>query len=378
MNDRALLLIGESYNNADMYHAIRFLFSDPVIYLRHQEGDLLVCSNFERAEAAQHSRVREVLAFDQFEYPRLLRELPKRYQAFAELVRRVVARYGVMALTVTGQAPVHVVDHLRAHGVDVICDPEAVLGERLVKQDDALAALQTVQRANERAMWTAIEMIADSVPRHGVLVLGDEPLTAERLHAAIDASFLAMGCLAEGTITAGGPAGASPHNTGAGPFAPNQTIVLDIFPRHKQLRYYADMTRTVSKGDPGPELCHMYDTVLRAQEVALSMIAPGVNGRTVYAAVCRHFEDAGYATSLRTGSYPERGFIHSLGHGLGLEIHEAPHLGDRDEILDVGHVVTVEPGLYDPRIGGVRIEDVVVVTPHGCSNLTQFEKRLVV
>lgn len=122
----------------------------------------------------------------------------------------------------------------------------------------------------------------------------------------------------------------------------------------------------------------MYDTVLGAQELALSLVGPGVNGRAIYEAVCRHFEDAGYATSLRTGSYPERGFIHSLGHGLGLEVHEAPHLRSRDETLEVGHVITVEPGLYDPAIGGVRIEDVVVVTPDGCRNLTRFEKRFVI
>jgi len=198
------------------------------------------------------------------------------------------------------------------------------------------------------------------------------------VRTAIDTSFLRDNCLEEGTIVAGGVAAAAPHNAGSGPLQPNQAIVLDIFPRHKQLRHYADMTRTVSKGDAGPEVRHMYDATLRAQEIALSMIAPGVNGREVYEAVCRHFEDAGYATSLRTGEYPASGFIHSLGHGLGLEVHERPSLRPLDETLEAGHVVTVEPGLYDPAIGGVRIEDVAVVTTDGCRNLTHFEKQLIV
>jgi Xaa-Pro aminopeptidase len=137
------------------------------------------------------------------------------------------------------------------------------------------------------------------------------------------------------------------------------------------------MTRTVSKGDPGPEVRRMYETTLRAQEVALELIRPGAGGKAIYEAVCRVYEEAGYATSLRTGTYPETGLIHSLGHGVGLDIHERPGLGRRDETLEVGHVVTVEPGLYDPRIGGVRIEDLVVVTEHGCRNLTRFEKRLI-
>ena len=125
MNDRALLLVAESYNNADMYYAIHFLFSDPVIYLRARDRELLVCSNFERAEAEQHSRVPEVLAFDRFDYNQLLSEWPSRHQAFAELVRRAVEHAGATALTVTADAPVQVVDYLRSQGFDVVCDPDA-------------------------------------------------------------------------------------------------------------------------------------------------------------------------------------------------------------------------------------------------------------
>ena len=114
------------------------------------------------------------------------------------------------------------------------------------------------------------------------------------------------------------------------------------------------------------------------QEAALRLIAPGINGREVYEAVCRIYEEAGYATSLGNGNYPEVGFIHSLGHGVGLEIHEEPSMGRENDTLQEGHVVSVEPGLYNPRIGGVRLEDLVVVTAHGCRNLTEFEKQLVV
>ena len=376
--ERGLLLIAESYNNADMYHAIGFLFGDPVVYLRHSGGETLVCSHFERDEAAAHSRVSEVISFEDLDYNQLLIDLGRPAAALAEATLRLVRSRGLQALTVTGDAPVYVVDHLRANGIDVYCEPEAVLAARVVKRLDEIAAIEQAQRATERAMRRAIDLIAASEPRDGLLLLDGVPLTSERLREAIDLVFLAAECQAEGTIAACGADAASPHNRGTGPLRSNQTIVLDIFPRHTQQRYYADMTRTVSKGDPGPALQRMYDTTLRAMETAFDMIRPGANGKEIDQAVCRLYEDAGYATFLRNNSYPKTGYIHSLGHGVGLQIHEEPSLGRADDMLAEGHVITVEPGLYDPAIGAVRVEDLVVVTADGYRNLTQFEKRLIV
>jgi Xaa-Pro aminopeptidase len=374
--DGNLLLISESYNNADMYHTIGFLFSDPVIFLRHPAGTTLVCSNFERDEAAKHSKVRDVLSPEDLGSLELLDWNP--HEAYAEQVRRLLRRYDVSDVTITENTPVHVVDYLRAHGVTVTCDPDALLGIRIVKGPEEIAAIEAAQRATEQAMRRAVEIIAASEPRDGVLAYEGATLTAERLRAALDITLLEQECVCDGMITACGPDAASPHNRGTGPLRPNQSIVLDIFPRHKSLRYFADMTRTLSKGDPGPEIRRMYDTTLQAQELALSLIRPGASGKAIYEAVCRLYEEAGYATSLRTGSLPSVGFSHGLGHGVGLEIHEKPGLSRRDDTLAVGHVVTVEPGLYDSRIGGVRIEDMVVVTEDGCRNLTNFEKQLVV
>jgi Xaa-Pro aminopeptidase len=377
-SDGNLLLISESYNNADMYHTIGFLFGDPVIYLRHPGGETLVCSNFERDEAARHGKIGEVLTPDDLGAGELRERFPNRHQAYAEQVLRLLQRYGVSAVTIAADTPVHVVDHLRASSIDVTCDPDVLRGARIVKTADEVAAIETAQRATEQAARAAIDMIAASEPRNGVLVYEGEILTAERVRAAIDIALLERDCLCDGTIVAGGTDSAAPHNRGSGPLRPNQPIVLDIFPRQRTLRYFSDMTRTVSKGDPGPEIQHMYDTTLRAQSLTLEMIRPGLSGKEIYETVCKLYEDAGYATSLRNGSYPAAGLIHGLGHGVGLEIHEQPGLGQRGDILEVGHIVTVEPGLYDSRIGGVRIEDLVVVTEHGCRNLTDFEKRLVV
>lgn len=376
--DTTLLLVAASAANADMYHAIGFLFGDPVIYLRHHGHEILLCSNFEQAEAQEHSRVADVRSFADLDYHRLLQEFSSPAGAYAEMVRRLLALNGIAEVTVTSDLPLHIADYLRARGITVNCDPYAAANERLVKRADELVALEIVQQANERAMRTAIDLIAASEVRDDLLTLDGQPLTSEVVRAAIDLSLQRDECeAAVGTIVACGRDSAAPHNVGSGPLRPRQPIVLDLFPRHKRRRYYADMTRTVSKGTPDPAILRMYEVTLEAQELALTMIGPDVHGREVYEAVCRHFESAGYATSLRDGSYPPAGFIHGLGHGLGLEVHERPTIGAADEILREGYVLTVEPGLYDPGIGGVRIEDVVVVTADGCRNLTNFEKRLV-
>jgi Xaa-Pro aminopeptidase len=376
MDQTALLLISESYHHADMYHAIHFLFGDPVIYVRTGQREVLVCSNFERGEAAAHSRVDNVLSFDDLDYSQLLATHPSRAQAFASLVQRLLEREHVDAVTVTDEIPLSMVDHLRASGITVLCQPDALVRERSIKHSDEIDALHTVQRANERAMQLAIDLIAASEDRGDALFLDGTPLTSERIRTAVEQHLLDVDCQAEALIIAGGSQGAAPHHRGTGVLRAEQTIVLDFFPRHRLSRFYADMTRTVSKGDPGPQLRQMYDTTLRAQELALTLIAPGANGREIYEAVCRLYEEAGYATTLRAGRYPPTGFIHSLGHGLGLDVHEQPGLNSRDQVLEVGHVVTVEPGLYDPAVGGVRIEDVAVVTEHGCSVITQFPKQL--
>jgi Xaa-Pro aminopeptidase len=170
-------------------------------------------------------------------------------------------------------------------------------------------------------------------------------------------------------IAAAGPAAADPHWGGAGPIRPGQAVVLDIFPRSKRTRYYADMTRTVVKGDPGPELRSMYEAVLEAQAAALAQIRAGANGRSVHEAVEAVFARLGFS-----GDGPGPRYLHGTGHGVGLDIHEAPHVGAMDQELLENDVVTIEPGLYDPAVGAVRIEDLVVVTRDGYRNLTRFPK----
>jgi len=181
--------------------------------------------------------------------------------------------------------------------------------------------------------------------------------------------LLAHGCRGVDTIVSCGPETALPHNTGSGPLLENEPIVIDIFPRDELSGYYADMTRTVVKGEPSPEIREMYDAVRDAKTLAAAEVRAGAAGADLYNAVVEFFRDRGYESDTR-------GFIHSLGHGVGLEVHEEPSLGPRGGALAVGNVVTIEPGLYYPGTGGVRLEDMGAVTETDFDRFTQYEEEL--
>jgi Xaa-Pro aminopeptidase len=205
------------------------------------------------------------------------------------------------------------------------------------------------------------------------------------VRAIVERTLLELGCAAESTIIAPGTQAADPHQIGTGTLRAGEAIVMDIFPQHKATRYWADMTRTVSKGAPPAEIVRMYDVVKRAQDAGIAALRPGILGTAVHEIVEDVIYQAGYET-LREGHKRNaadpvtRGLIHGTGHGVGLEIHEPPNLGRTggNKVLEVGDVVTVEPGIYDPDVGGVRLEDMLVITPSGARDLTRAPRELVV
>jgi Xaa-Pro aminopeptidase len=172
---------------------------------------------------------------------------------------------------------------------------------------------------------------------------------------------------------AGGEQACDPHNEGNGPLPAHRSIIFDVFPRSASSRYFADMSRTVVRGTPGAELKKLYQTVQDAQEEAITKIKDGADGMKIHRGICDRFEKAGYKTGLINGRM--QGYFHGTGHGVGLDIHEAPRISRTGSLLQEGHVVTVEPGLYYPGLGAVRIEDMVLVTADGCRNLTNFPKQ---
>ena len=379
-----LLVIAAPEHDATAYHLSGFLAPDPVIYLRvggESGKGYLVVSSMEYGRAKRDARADEVLSFDELDIMNLARELKSGGRALAAATARLLERLGAANFPVAVPPSLGVVyaDELRARGLTVTPEAGLFAGLRRQKTEEEISYIERTQRAVEEACAYAVGILRESeVAEDGTLLYRGEPLTSEDLRSEIDIELLRRGCAAEGTITAGGPQAADPHERGHGPLKAGESIILDIFPADKASRYYADMTRTFIKGEPGEELQKMYDAVLESQEAALAMVGPGVNGRDIHKKVSDVLHEAGYETLLhdqKPGEPLQRGFIHGTGHGVGLEIHEAPRVSMADEKLVTGDVVTIEPGLYYPEIGGVRIEDLVVLTEDGCRNLTRFPKE---
>ena len=368
----SILLVGDSYSDQNLYYKTHFLAGDTFVYLETGGRGLLVTGAMERGRAEKESIVEAVRTFEDYGYRDLLRELNDHQAAFGVTLARILAEEKLDAVVTGATFPALYADQLRAAGIAVELNTRLLREERRQKSTVEIAAIEEAQRATERAAALAIDLLRRSTVHEGLLHHEGAPLTAERLRTEIDVSLITHGMdTSLSPIVACGPGAADPHWEGAGPIGAGQALVLDIFPRGRRSRYFADLTRTVVKGEPGEQLRFMYVAVLRAQEAGLREIRAGANGRDVHAAVEAVFEDAGYGQDG-----PGARYIHGTGHGVGLAIHEAPSLGFLDVELVENDVVTVEPGLYDPAIGAVRIEDLVVVTREGCRNLTQFPKSL--
>ncbi|GAC1445320.1 MAG: Xaa-Pro peptidase family protein [Chloroflexota bacterium] len=364
-----LLLVGDTECNQNLFYKTHFLAGAPFIYLETQSRRMLVVSSMEAGRARKESSVSDVRTFDDFGYRELIRSSPNRDAAFAAVIG-LIAREAEPPIAVEAIFPVMYADALRTEGIELFIDPTLLRSERRQKTEEEIQSIELSQRATERAVSKVIDILRASDPMGDILHFDGIPLTSERLRTEIELSLTKDSMDPGSVIVAGGPGAADPHWLGTGPLKAGESIVIDVFPRGKFTRYFADMTRTIVRGEPTSLLKTMYDTVLRAQDAALACIRAGANGKDVHRAADRLFEEAGFHGD---GSGPR--YIHSTGHGLGLEIHESPGLGEADVQLQPGDVITVEPGLYDPHVGAVRIEDLVVVTDDGYRNLTTFPKE---
>jgi Xaa-Pro aminopeptidase len=286
----------------------------------------------------------------------------------------LLAFLGLKRIGVSAQCPVGLVRELEKAGVKVEIAPAPIFPARLIKNAEEIKSLRMSQRAAVSAMKAAVAMIgASNIGKQNRLKQANgKDLSAEAVRQHIERVLMEADCFAEDIIVAGGNQGVDPHERGHGPLYAHELIVLDIFPCSKISGYWGDISRTVLKGRPSPAQRKQYETVLRAQKAALKAVKPGLSGKDIHAGICQQFADAGYETGMRDGL--PQGFIHSTGHGVGLEIHEAPSVSPMGGPLEVGQVVTIEPGLYYRDIGGVRIEDTVVVTENGCSLLATCSK----
>jgi len=364
------LYVGESYGDADMYYLSRFLAGDRFAILAAKKTTLLV-SSMELGRARKESAADRVLSTSDFHISEKLKSGRRPDEAYARVLADFLRRCSVNRLGVAYRFPAGIYRSLEQDfSIEILDSPAA--GMREIKGPEEIQAIAAAQRACERAMKRAIRLVASSEARGEMLCRGGEPLTSEKVRRAIELSLLEDGCEAVDTIVAGGGQAADPHARGEGPLPAHAPIVIDIFPRSKSSRYFADMSRTVLKGEASSEVLELYQAVEAAQKAGLAAVREGAMGSEVHRRVSDVFQELGYRE--RDGS----GFTHSTGHGVGLAVHERPSLGEAGEALKSGQVVTVEPGLYYPDLGGVRLEDLVVVKKDGCENLTRLQRKLLV
>jgi Xaa-Pro aminopeptidase len=370
-----VLIAADTLRSPEMRHEVPVSIPDPFFYFERDGRRIAVVGSFEVPRVEELGLGHEVYAPERFGLDELVKSGLQYWEIAREICLRACREFGLESAVVPHTFPLETADYLRENGIDVRVDREFFAGRRRVKNESELAGIRRAQRACEAAMDVARDLLRRSEPGNGTLVLDGEPLTCERVKARVEQVFSEHGVAAEESIVSHGAQTAIGHDMGSGPIAPGEPIVLDLFPRDRETGCYADMTRTFVVGTPPDELVEYHRAVKEVLDRSLAEIEPGKDGSELNRIASEQFEEKGYRTLLskEPGEVLLEGFFHSLGHGVGLEVHELPVLGRiPGQELVAGDVVTVEPGLYRQGFGGCRLEDLVLVTQDGAENLTDY------
>lgn len=374
----AQVMAGIPATNRSLYRQIRFLVGDPVAFVRFGDGRrLLILRDIELERARRSAAADRVASPSDFAPPGGLSG--DRETATAEALVESLRRGGVARVIVDRTLPALYAEHLRHAGFELRLDPELGVRERRVKDAAEIAALAEAQEATEAAVRMACERIARANARDdGTLESEGELLTSERVARAIDRFLLDRGFDNPPSIVAGGPQGFDCHERGSGPLRTGEPVVVDVFPRSRRSLYNGDCTRTVVHGVVPPEVARMHAAVVAAKAAAEAVVRAGATGGAVHAAAIGELAARGYAAGRPPEPTPAEwcGMTHGTGHGIGLDGHESPLLDVRGPTLVAGDAITVEPGLYAPSIGGVRVEDLLVVEVDGARNLGRLPQGL--
>jgi len=374
MRHQARLLIAASDSDADMLYVSGIFVPDPFTAIGLNGAWHGLFSPLEIDRARKTSRLDKVhldVAFRE-------RSVAKGWGAGPEAIAAAfLQENGVTDITVPGSFPLRYADQLRAWGFRLSAAPGCMFPQRAIKTENEIRCLRQAAAITRRAMHQAKDFLANSrIGNDGVLRHPESGirLKSHHLRCVIETFLISRGACPAHTIAACGRETSDPHNIGHGLLRANQPIIIDIFPRVLATGYWGDMTRTFVKGRASSQLWKIYRTVREGQDIGMGMIAAGINAAGVHKAILAHFEASGFRSGERNGK--QMGFFHGTGHGLGLEIHEAPRISTQDVQLQAGHVVTIEPGLYYPGTGGIRLEDVMVVRNRGADNLTRYPRQM--
>lgn len=383
----ALFLYSESFKNVNMYYLTKFLAPDPFILFKKLDAEPTIVTNtMELPRAKKESIIKDVRSYVDYNFVEIIKaaEEPKIgvMKFLASVAKKELGKGTIIC--VPYNFPAMATDVLRKESLTIKPMFDVIEKARETKETDEINEIKEVQAVVEKATKEIIDVIANcDVGPGGTLIYNEEgrkrPLTSGKVKSMMGHKFIEQGiAIEEELIVACGPRSADPHYSGnpQDELKANQPIILDIYPRSMRKRCWTDMTRTVVKGKASSVVKKMFEVVLEVKNASVDGLHEGVLGSDVFNLCCDMIEKAGYQT-IRGGKLIEKGFTHGLGHGVGLEIHEGPSLSEFYKFpLKEHNVVTVEPGLYDPKVGGVRIEDLVEVTKAGCNNLTKMKIQL--
>ncbi|MFT3870899.1 MAG: Xaa-Pro peptidase family protein [Nibricoccus sp.] len=353
------LLYADSAHNADQLYFGQVNVPDPFISFALRRKKFAVVSALEFGRVKRDSAFDVVLPLESWA-AEAKKRFPKARTTAAEVIAVLAKHYRQKSFLVAEDFPVGLAQRLTKYGMKLQIADGPLFPQREIKTPAEAAAIREGNRCSALGILAAEAVLRASKIKNGRLSYRGETLTSERLKIAIEIACLEAGAISLDTIAAGGDQACDPHERGHGPLRANELIIVDVFPRVNATGFHGDMTRTFLKGRASDAQRALVAAVREAQLAALGKIRAGVNGHDVHQAVCAVFSHRGYETKRTAkGSV---GFFHGTGHGLGLAVHEPPRVSTVDYRLKKGSVVTVEPGLYYPGLGGCRIEDVVQVT----------------
>ena len=372
-NDKALLIIADSERDSNMYYATGFPAPDPFVYIRKDNEKIMITCDLELDRAKSESNIDKVFSFSKYE--RILKKKGNGFACLIEIVATALKEMGIKKLLVPANFSIGYADFLRKSNFNLEVKKEPFFDSREIKSEEEIEHIVKTLRNTEKALEKAIDYIRKSNIKDGFLFsTRNSQITSESIRQLINVELMKSGCMAKHTIVSCGEQSCVPHNTGSGPLRANESIIFDVFPKDEQTGYYADISRTVVKGKASSSLKKMYGAVASAQELVFKSARNGAKGDVIHGKVLKHLTSLGFKTGKAKGKM--QGFFHGTGHGVGLDVHEPPRISKAKCTLKSGNIVTVEPGLYYPGIGGVRLEDMILITDDGCTNLTKSLKVL--
>ncbi len=370
-----VLIVADTLRSPELRHEVPLAVPDPFLYAEVGDKRSVVVSSLEAGRIRDLGTDLEVLTLEDVGVDDLLKRGLDVYALTLEVNLAACRRLGLENAVTPGRFPLADADYLRANGIEVNADQRFFDERRRVKSKHELAGIRRACRAVEAGVAVGVELLRRASRANGVLMLDGEPLTCERIKLEVERAFGEHGAAAEEFIISHGAQTAVGHDGGSGPIASDDMVLFDLFPRDRESACFTDFTRTFSLGPPSDELAEYHRLAKEALDLAVAAVKPGVKGSDIHRQVCDFFHEHGHKTQLhkKEGEVLVDGYHHATGHGVGLEVHERPGVGRiESEVLVAGDVIALEPGLYRHGYGGVRLEDLVLVTEDGAEVLTNF------